>query len=146
MCWDPYWPDTTTEEFWPIIGQIAVSNIALGAARMGSIGYWIDEAFAGRGIMPKTVALVVDYCFQVMKLHRIEVNIRPENISSIRVVEKLGFRFEGTRNKLLHIDGDWRDHYSYALTAEEVPEGLLAGHLRKTRPVENKSGDSHAIT
>ena len=61
-----------------------------------------------------------------MGLHRIEINIRPENAASLRVVEKLGFRFEGMRLRYLHIDGDWRDHSTYALCADEVPGGVLA--------------------
>ena len=51
--------------------------------------------------------------------------IRPENVASLRVVEKLGFRYEGLRRRFIHIDGDWRDHYAFALTSDEVPEGVL---------------------
>jgi ribosomal-protein-alanine N-acetyltransferase len=72
------------------------------------------------------VALVTDHCFRVLGLHRVEVNIRPENAASLRVVEKLGFREEGLRVAFLHIAGAWRDHRSFALTTEEVPQGLLA--------------------
>jgi ribosomal-protein-alanine N-acetyltransferase len=54
------------------------------------------------------------------------VNIRPENSASLRVVQKLGFREEGTRSAFLHIAGAWRDHRSFALTADEVPDGLLS--------------------
>ncbi len=61
-----------------------------------------------------------------MGLHRVEINIRPENTASLRVVAKLGFRDEGLRRSYLHIDGDWRDHRTFALTAGEVPGGLLA--------------------
>jgi hypothetical protein len=67
----------------------------------------------------------VDHCFLTLGLHRIEVNIRPENRASLRVVEKLGFRPEGLRRRYLHIDGAWRDHLTFALTVEDVPEGLL---------------------
>jgi [ribosomal protein S5]-alanine N-acetyltransferase len=108
-----------------LIGQLTVSGIVGGSASWGQIGYWIDEHFAGRGIIPTAVALAVDYCFQVMGLHRIEIAIRPENTKSLRVVAKLGFRPEGLRPRYLHIDGDWRDHLVFALNAEEVPEGLL---------------------
>ena len=58
-------------------------------------------------------------------LHRVEASIRPENTASRRVVEKLGFRDEGVRVRQLHINGAWRDHLCYALTAEEVPQGLM---------------------
>ena len=65
------------------------------------------------------MALATDHCFSI-GLHRIEINIRPENMASRRVVEKLGFRPEGLRPRYLHIDGDWRDHLSFALTVDEV--------------------------
>ena len=64
--------------------------------------------------------------FSTMRLHRVEVNIRPENRPSLRVVEKLGFRDEGLRERYLHIGGRWCDHRTFALTTEDVPEGLLA--------------------
>ena len=69
--------------------------------------------------------MVADHCFWAVGLHRIEVNIRPENTASRRVVEKLDFREEGLRRAFLHIAGDWRDHLSYALTREESADGLL---------------------
>lgn len=108
-----------------LAGQLSVSNIVWGSARMGTVGYWVDVDLAGRGVMPTAVALAVDYCFFTAGLHRLEVNIRPENRASLRVVEKLGFREEGLRPRLLHIDGAWRDHRSFALTVEDVPEGLM---------------------
>nr|WP_231716051.1 GNAT family protein [Arthrobacter zhangbolii] len=109
----------------PIVGQLTVSTIVWGSARMATLGYWVDQARAGRGIVPTAVALATDYCFSELGLHRMEINIRPENRPSLRVVEKLGFRDEGMRLKYLHINGEWADHRSFALTAEEVPEGLL---------------------
>jgi ribosomal-protein-alanine N-acetyltransferase len=69
--------------------------------------------------------MATDHCFREVGLHRVEVNIRPENTASLRVVEKLGFRSEGLRERYLHIDGDWRDHLTFALCAEDVPDGLL---------------------
>ena len=108
-----------------LAGQLTVSGIVGGSASWGQIGYWVDQRLAGRGIIPTAVALAVDYCFRSMGLHRIEIAIRPENVRSLRVVEKLGFRPEGLRPRYLHIDGDWRDHLVFALNAEEVPEGLL---------------------
>ena len=96
--------------------------------RLGVLGSdrLLDRPAAGRSrIIPTAVALAVDYCFQVMALHRIEIAIRPENTKSLRVVAKLGFRPEGLRPRYLHIDGDWRDHLVFALNADEVPEGLM---------------------
>ena len=108
-----------------LVGQLTVGGISWGSLRSAHIGYWVDERVAGRGIMPTAVALATDHLFAI-GLHRVEINIRPENVASRRVVEKLGFRPEGMRPRYLHIDGDWRDHLSFALTAEEVPGGLMA--------------------
>ncbi len=107
------------------VGQLTVSGIVRGSAQFGSVGYWIDEAYAGRGIMPRAVALVIDHCFGPVGLHRIEVAVRPENTSSLRVVAKLGFTEIGLARRFLHIDGDWRDHRLFAITREEVPLGML---------------------
>jgi len=107
------------------VGQLNVSNVVRGSLHSASLGYWIDRRVAGRGIMPTAVALVTDHCFWTVGLHRIEINIRPENAASRRVVEKLGFREEGVRRRFLHIAGDWRDHISYALIRDEAADGLL---------------------
>ncbi|KAA1428533.1 GNAT family N-acetyltransferase [Nocardioides antri] len=107
-------------------GQVSINNIVRGSAQFASIGYWIDEQFAGRGVMPRAVAMAVDHCFFTAKLHRLEVCIRPENTNSLRVVEKLGIREIGYAPRFLHIDGAWRDHRIFAITAEEAPRGLLA--------------------
>lgn len=106
-------------------GQITVSGISWGSILSGQIGYWVDSRVAGRGITPLAVAMVTDHCFFALGLHRIEINIRPENTASLRVVEKLGFRDEGLRERYMHIDGRWCDHRTFALCADEVPEGLL---------------------
>ncbi|SDD98045.1 GNAT family N-acetyltransferase [Nocardioides lianchengensis] len=107
-------------------GQVTVTNIARGSAQFGSVGYWIDRQYAGRGAIPRAVALVVDHCFTAAGLHRVEIAIRPENSNSLRVVEKLGIHEVGYAPRYLHIDGEWRDHRIYAVTREEVPHGLLA--------------------
>jgi ribosomal-protein-alanine N-acetyltransferase len=109
-----------------LVGQLTVSSIAYGSLCSASVGYWVSRDVAGRGVIPTAVAMATDYCFAVLGLHRIEVNIRPENERSLRVVEKLGFRDEGLRRRYLHIQGEWRDHRTFALTTEDVPGGLLA--------------------
>ncbi|HQR26329.1 MAG TPA: GNAT family protein [Nocardioides sp.] len=106
-------------------GQLTVSNIVRGSAQLASIGYWIDQRCAGRGLVPRAVAMAVDHCFFTAGLHRIEIAIRPENTNSLRVVEKLGIREVGYAPRFLHINGAWRDHRLYAITVEECPGGLL---------------------
>jgi ribosomal-protein-alanine N-acetyltransferase len=115
-------------------GQLNVANILYGSVSSAVIGYWVSPEVAGRGVAPKSVALVTDYLMNQVGLHRVEIDVRPENTASLRVIEKLGFRYEGIKQRYIHINGDWRDHYIFALTAEEVPEGILNRYLRKQVP------------
>ena len=108
------------------VGQVTVNNIVRGSAQFASLGYWLDRSVAGRGVMPLAVALVIDHCFTAAGLHRIEICVRPENTNSLRVVEKLGLFEVGYAPMFLHIDGAWRDHRIFAVTAEECPEGMVA--------------------
>ena len=108
-----------------VVGQLNVANILYGSVGSAVIGYWVIPEVAGKGVTPTAVALVTDYLFQVVGLHRVEIDIRPENVASLRVVEKLGFRYEGLKERFIHINGAWRDHYVFALTHEEVVGGVL---------------------
>ena len=103
-----------------LVGQMHLFGIAWGSLRSASAGYWVAQSVAGQGIVPFALAAACDHAFLVLGLHRVEVNIRPENTASLRVVEKLGFREEGLRRLYLHIDGQWRDHRSFALTTEDL--------------------------
>ena len=107
-------------------GQLTVNNIVRGSAQFASLGYWLDKEFAGRGIMPRAVAMAIDHCFFTAGLHRVEIAIRPENSNSLRVVEKLEIHEVGFAPRFLHIDGAWRDHRIYAITVEECPDGMLS--------------------
>jgi ribosomal-protein-alanine N-acetyltransferase len=119
------------------VGHISLGNIVRRAFGSAHVGYWVDRAVAGRGIVPTALALLTDHAFGPGALHRIEVNIRPENRASRRVVEKLGFREEAYHPRYMFIDGAWRDHLGYALTVEDVATegGLLARwHRLRTTP------------
>jgi ribosomal-protein-alanine N-acetyltransferase len=120
-----------------LAGQLNVSSISYGSVSMATIGYWVSERFAGKGLTPTAVALATDHCFFTVGLHRMEICIRPENEPSLRVVEKLGFRYEGLRRRFIHINGDWRDHFCFALTVEEVPAGVLRRWRDGRVPAEN---------
>ena len=96
-----------------LIGQITLGGVMYGAMRGGHIGYWIDRNFANRGYTTQAVEILTQYAFQELKLHRLEINLRPENASSRRVAEKAGYIFEGERPRYLHIDGHWRDHITF---------------------------------
>lgn len=110
-----------------LVGQIIAAPVLWGSMRSTSLGYWVDQAYAGQNIIPTAVALASDYLFMRVGLHRIEINIVPNNAASLRVVEKLGFRSEGVRKGFIHINNEWHDHASFALTKSEIPaHGLLS--------------------
>jgi ribosomal-protein-alanine N-acetyltransferase len=115
-----------------VVGQVTLSGLSFGSLASGAIGYWIDESVAGKGITPLAVALVIDWAFTNLGIHRVEICIRPENDASLRIVRKLGMRYEGLRRRYIHIDGDWRDHFCFAVTIDEVLGGLLARLVRGT--------------
>lgn len=125
-------------------GQLNISNISYGSLASANLGYWVTRESAGFGVTPTSVALATDRCF-ADGLHRMEICIRPENAPSLRVVTKLGFRYEGLRRRYIHINGDWRDHFAFALTAEEVPEGILARWRNGLVPADNARIPEHDI-
>jgi [ribosomal protein S5]-alanine N-acetyltransferase len=112
-----------------LVGQINVSNVVWGVQRGCTVGYWVDGAVAGRGIMPTALALLIDHLLGPVGLHRVEVDIRPENSASLRVVDKLGLRREGFYERYLDIDGSWCDHVAFAVTAEEVRQAPMLDRL-----------------
>lgn len=93
-----------------MVGQVTLGGISYGAYRGGHIGYWIDEDASNKGIMTRAVRELTRYGMEELRLHRIEIALRPENERSKRVAEKAGYLFEGLRPRYLHIDGEWRDH------------------------------------
>lgn len=101
------------------VGEITLSSIQRGPLQSGYIGYWIDERVAGQGLMPESVVVLLQFAFESLHLHRVEINIIPRNAASRRVVEKLGLRNEGIALRYLEIDGVWEDHAHYAMTVEE---------------------------
>ena len=102
-----------------IAGGITLSNIRRGVAQTASIGYWMGERYAGRGMMLSALRLLIPYAFDGLRLHRLEAACIPDNKRSVGLLEKAGFQREGLLRSYLRINGTWRDHYLYALVAEE---------------------------
>lgn len=102
-----------------LVGGITLGNIRHGVAQSAQIGYWTGEKFAGQGFMFEAVRLLCDHAFETLRLHRIEAACIPDNLRSIRVLEKAGFRREGLLRSYLRINGEWHDHYLYALIAQD---------------------------
>lgn len=96
-----------------LVGQITMGGIVMGALRGAHIGYWVDKRHANRGITTQAVQMLTEHGFEELGLHRIEINLRPENAASRRVAEKAGYHLESERPRFLHIDGQWRDHLSF---------------------------------
>ena len=100
-------------------GEVSLGSVQRGPFQMGYIGYWIDEALAGRGYVPEGVVLMMRHAFEALQMHRLEAAIVPRNDASRRVAQKLGLRDEGTAVRFLQIQGVYEDHVRYAMTAEE---------------------------
>ena len=102
-----------------LCGEVNLNHVLRGALQTGTIGYWIDERSAGRGLVAEGVVVVFEFAFERLWLHRVEINIVPRNANSRRVMEKLGIRTEGVAVRMLEINGVWEDHLRFAITAEE---------------------------
>ncbi|MFJ4965154.1 GNAT family N-acetyltransferase [Streptomyces sp. NPDC088729] len=106
-----------------IAGFININNIVLGGFRSGALGYGAFRHAAGRGLMSEALRLVLGLAFGPLGLHRLEANIQPANAASVALVERAGFRLEGFSPDFLFIDGAWRDHERWAITAPDPATG-----------------------
>lgn len=108
-----------------LVGGMTLSNIRRRAAQNVTLGYWMGVEFAGKGIMKRSVALILPFVFDTLNLHRIEAACLPDNIASRRVLTGNGFREIGLAEHYLQINGRWCDHLLFALTREQYDD--LAG-------------------
>jgi [ribosomal protein S5]-alanine N-acetyltransferase len=102
-----------------LAGEININNVIRGAMQCGTVGYWIDQRHAGNRYVAEGVAVLFQFAFEELQLHRLEICIVPRNVNSRRVMEILEVREEGTALRYLEINGEWEDHTRYAITAEE---------------------------
>jgi [ribosomal protein S5]-alanine N-acetyltransferase len=121
-----------------LVGQVTIGNIVWGSERTGHLGAWVDRKFARHHLMTIAVGLAIDHCFQDLGLHRLVAGVQPENTASRMGVEKYGFRQEGLMARQAYVDGAWRDHLLYALTAEDLPDGIMPRCRREV--LASKSG------
>lgn len=106
-----------------LVGAVTLSNVRRGVAETGTMGYWIGQAYAGRGHATAALKAAVGYAFEQLKLHRLEAACLPTNLGSRRVLEKSGFRHEGLARAYLKINGEWADHLLFGLIEDEIDRG-----------------------
>jgi [ribosomal protein S5]-alanine N-acetyltransferase len=102
-----------------LVGHISLYGIKRLPFSSGFIGYSIDKREIGRGLGTEVVRLVTKFAIEKVALHRVEAYVSPNNIGSVKVLEKSGFSQEGLLRKLLYINGVWEDHYLYAAIEDE---------------------------
>ena len=112
-----------------LLGGLTIGNIRRGVAQMATLGYWMGERHAGKGVMTEAVTLACRFGFARMGLRRIEAACLPENAASVRLLEKAGFRPEGKAREYLCIAGRWRDHLLFARLAADAPVIAPAARL-----------------
>ncbi len=100
-------------------GEVNLTQVLRGVFSSGSLGYWIDRQVAGQGFTGEAVVAVFGFAFSELDLHRVQISIIPRNHASLRVVEKLGLRQEGTTRDYLKINGAWEDHVHFSITSDE---------------------------
>lgn len=101
-----------------LIGGMNINNICRGAAQYASLGYWIDEAEQGKALMSEALQLTISYCFDELRLHRINASTLVHNERSRKLLERGGFFEEGFAKHYLQINGQWQDHILYGLPIE----------------------------
>ena len=99
-----------------VVGSASLSNVARGPHQGASLGYALDAASQGAGLMHEALQAVIGEAFGPLNLHRLQAAVRPENARSAAVLQRLGFREVGLARDYLFIDGAWRDHVLTELT------------------------------
>ena len=102
-----------------LVAIVNLSQIARGGFQSCYCGFYANAATAGQELTRETLELCLRYAFSHEQLHRVEANVQPNNTASLTLVRRIGFRHEGFSPRYLHIDGAWRDHERFAITAVE---------------------------
>ncbi len=102
-----------------LVGVFNVSEIVRGVFQNAYLGFYGVADFTDQGYMSAGLKLVLANLFHELKLHRVEANIQPDNVKSIQLVKKNGFRYEGFSPRYLKINNEWRGHEHWAMTYED---------------------------
>lgn len=101
-----------------LMGGITLSNIRYRAAQQANLGYWLGQNYTGQGHMFQASSLCLNFAFQTIKLNRVNAVCLPSNAASIKVLMAKGFVKEGMAEQFLRINGKFRDHFLFGLTAD----------------------------
>ena len=125
-----------------IAGLVSVGAVERGAMQLGVLGYWIAQKWAGKGITSLAVAATIDLVLSELGLHRLEVNVRPENVASLGLMRKLRLREEGYKPRYMHINGRWADHIGFAVDREDLiampRQSVVQSRLRASKGREGR--------
>jgi [ribosomal protein S5]-alanine N-acetyltransferase len=102
-----------------LLGGLTLGQVRRGVSQTATLGYWVGQPYAGRGVMSTGVRAAMAYAFDELRLRRVEAACLPHNEASIRLLERIGFKREGYARKYLCINGSWQDHLLFALLREE---------------------------
>lgn len=102
-----------------VCGRINLTNIVRGAFQSASVGYWVSQSHAGRGLASAAVADVIRIAFTELGLHRLEAGTLLHNTPSQRVLARNGFRPFAVAERYLKIAGTWQDHILFQLLNED---------------------------
>lgn len=118
-----------------LVGVLNFSEIVRGPFENAYLGYYAFAPHAGQGYMTEALALALDVAYGALALHRVEVNVQPENARSIELVLRVGFSHEGHSRRYVKIGGRWRDHVRFAMLAEDWPASrrVLLARIGKER-------------
>jgi RimJ/RimL family protein N-acetyltransferase len=101
-----------------IIGTCTLASITREHHR-AEIGFALARAFWGKGFMSEALPALLRHAFGEMELHRIEADVDPRNLASMRLLERLGFQREGYLRERHHMNGEIQDAVLYGLLRHE---------------------------
>ena len=98
-----------------LIGSVNFSNFMHHPFSRTSIGYKFDKEAQGHGYAYEACQAAIPVIFSNYRIHRIEARVAPDNLPSIRLLERLHFLYEGIEYQGVEIQGVYKDHYRYGL-------------------------------
>ena len=104
------------------IGYVWYFTTVHPAMKLVEIGYFMVPSETGKGYCSEAAKIIVDYLFLSKDIVRIQAHTDLRNVASQKVLEKVGFRKEGTIRKSIFIRGEWRDAYLYSILREDWKE------------------------